>query len=96
MKSFRSSRFFTFASLALAAAAISMAHAVERVATTCTAVYRLACDFVSSGLKLAARTDGAGFARPAVLKVQARVFVLRLAKRDRPRLTPGWRMCPST
>lgn len=96
MKLFRFSRFFAFASLALAAAAIFIAHAVDRVATTCTAVYRLACDFVASGLKLAARGDGVGFARPAMLQVQARAFVLRLAKRDRPRLTPGWRMCPST
>lgn len=27
--------------------------------------------------------------------VQARAFVLRLAKRETPRVTPGWRMCPS-
>lgn len=34
--------------------------------------------------------------RVSLALVQARAFVLRLAKRETPRLTPGWRMCPST
>lgn len=34
--------------------------------------------------------------RAPVLLVQARAFVQRLAKRETPRVTPGWRMCPST
>jgi len=34
-------------------------------------------------------------ARPVEL-VQACAHALSLAKRERPRLMPGWRMCPST
>lgn len=34
-------------------------------------------------------------ARPVEI-LQACAYALRLAKRDRPHLTPGWRMCPST
>lgn len=33
--------------------------------------------------------------RPVVLLVQARAFYTRLIRRDRPRMTDGWRMCPS-
>jgi hypothetical protein len=95
MKSFRSG-FYAFALAAMAVASTSMAHAVERVTTACTSVYHLACDFVSSGLKLAARTEGDGLGRPTVLQVQARAFVLRLAKRERPHVRSQWRMCPST
>ncbi|AVQ81663.1 hypothetical protein [Variovorax sp. PMC12] len=94
MKSFRSS-IAAFALIALAAASSAVAIGFGYVAAGARAVYRVACDLVSGGLKLAARIDGAGFARPAVLLTQARAFVLRLAKRERPHLTPGWRMCPS-
>lgn len=58
-------------------------------------IARAAKDWALGGLKLAARADGDGFARPAVLFVQARAFVLRLAKRERPQLSGSWRMCPS-
>lgn len=27
--------------------------------------------------------------------VRARAFVLRILQRDAPRMTPGWRLCPS-
>jgi len=33
--------------------------------------------------------------RPLVVFVQARAFVMRMAKRERPVVTPRWRMCPS-
>jgi len=33
--------------------------------------------------------------RPRVAFVAAKAFVLRLAKRERPRISPTWRMCPS-
>lgn len=35
-------------------------------------------------------------ARPRVALVKARAFMDRLVKRDRPTVTPFWRMCPST
>lgn len=34
--------------------------------------------------------------RPAVVLRSAKQFVLRIVKRDRPVVTPRWRMCPST
>jgi hypothetical protein len=89
-------RFFGLALAALAIASSVVTLGFGHVAAGARAAYRFACDLVSSGLKLAARTKGHGLGRPAVLQVQARAFVLRLAKRDRPRLTPGWRLCPST
>ncbi|MEO8021084.1 hypothetical protein [Polaromonas sp.] len=45
--------------------------------------------------KLAGGEDE-GEAQPAVMLVQAKAFVLRLAKRERPEVTGSWRMCPST
>ena len=52
-------------------------------------------DTIAYGFKLAAR-DADGFARLAVPLIQAKAFVMRLAKRERPELTGSWRMCPST
>lgn len=34
-------------------------------------------------------------AKPRVMLVSARSFVARLMRRERPALSPGWRMCPS-
>lgn len=34
-------------------------------------------------------------ARPVEM-LQACAYALRMAKRERPRVTPGWRMCPTT
>lgn len=94
MKSFRSS-IAAFALVALAAASSAVAIGFGYVAAGARAVYRFACGLVSNGLKLAARAEGDGLGRPAVALTQARAFVLRLAKRERPHPTPGWRMCPS-
>lgn len=88
-------RFYSFVAAAMVAIASTAVFAFDRVSTACTAVYQLACNFVASVpakfaepvLKLAARP---------VEVLQACAYALRLAKRDRPRLTPGWRMCPST
>jgi hypothetical protein len=95
MNRFRSSRFCTLAIAAMVAIASTAFFVFDRVATACTAVYQVAREFVASvpakfaepALKLAARP---------VEILQACAYALRLAKRDRPRLTPGWRMCPST
>lgn len=95
MASIRSSRFCTFAIAALMSVASTAVVAFDRAAAACTAVYQFACDFVASvpakfaepALKLAARP---------VEILQACAYALRLAKRERPRMMPGWRMCPST
>lgn len=80
------------ACFAMASAAVAWARpAVELVVNT----YRAAKKLVLDGFKLAAN-GGDGLFRPAVLLVQAKAFVARLAKRERPEVTGSWRMCPST
>ena len=41
------------------------------------------------------QTKAPGQEKPRVALVAAKAFVLSLAKRERPRVTPRWRMCPS-
>lgn len=89
------SRFLHLAVAALSVMASGAAVVVDRIATACSAIYRFACDFVAS--------VPAKFEQPALQLVprpvellQACAYALRLAKRERPRLMPGWRMCPST
>jgi hypothetical protein len=74
--------------------------AYDTVATATSTVYTLcarAVDWVIERMGVVAKR----LARPLLVPrvdaalVQARAFVLRLAKRETPRLTPGWRMCPS-
>lgn len=59
------------------------------------AVKRKAWGWIEPALQLAKRDDGVGFGKPAVLLVQARAFVMRIAKRERPVIRAAWRMCPS-
>lgn len=51
-------------------------------------------DWALDGLALASAAADK-LAPPAVVLVQAKAFVLRLTKRDRPVITASWRMCPS-
>lgn len=87
------SRFFM---LAVAGCLAFASIAYNAVASPMVAIARALKGWTLDGLKLAAGSDGEGFARPQVLFVQARAFVLRLAKRERPQLSGSWRMCPST
>jgi hypothetical protein len=92
MKSFRT----LFAVIALAAAS-AIALATDILAPAVTAVRRAAGvfrDFILGALELAHQP--AAVRQPAVLLVQAKAFVLRLIKRERPVVTASWRMCPST
>lgn len=83
--------FLAIALLACAALAVACYHAV---ADPVVSIYQVAKSFVLDAFKLAG-TEGVGFALPAVVLVQAKAFVLRLAKRERPVVTSSWRMCPS-
>lgn len=83
-----------FLHLAVAAVAL-MASSATAVATACTAVYRIACDFVASVPAAFEQSALQLVARPVEL-LQSCAYALRLAKRERPRMMPGWRMCPST
>lgn len=72
----------------------------DTVATATSTVYTLcarAVDWVIDRMVSVAKRVAQPLQVPRVAAalVQARAFVLRLAKRETPRLTPGWRMCPS-
>ena len=96
MKRFLFAPFLLFASLALA----SISFAVDRVTeayglckTLALAVRDRAVQAIDFGLKLFA-TDLGG-RNPSVRIVQAKAFVQRIIKRERPIVTASWRACPS-
>ncbi len=81
------------ASSVVTAATTFVSDAFGYVASSVSAAYRVVKKLVADGFKLMERADSARVAeRPLV---QAKAFVQRLAKRERPTVTPGWRMCPS-
>ncbi len=86
-----------FTSLIVAAAALCMAAASTAYRQTADAVCTFARAFknvVLDGFKLAAQLDS-GKALAVVPFVQAKAFVLRIIKRERPEVSTSWRMCPS-
>lgn len=89
------SRVFTLAFAAVALMAGTATVVAGRVATACTAVYRFACDLVASVPAKFEQPSLKLVMRPIEL-LQACAYARRLVKRDRPRVTPSWRMCPST
>lgn len=89
-KTFRASLVaFAMAGLALAVAA------TDRVASIFQSAYCGVRDFF---LDVVATVSGPveRMQAPAVRLVQAKAFVMRLVKRERPVVTNAWRMCPST
>lgn len=90
-----------FASIALVAAAVMSAscRAVDDVASMAVAAFTRVktaiCTFAAEAVKTVAE-QFAAIAQIRVPLLQARAFVTRLAKRERPVLTASWRMCPST
>lgn len=78
-----------YAALAMAATAciVSIRDSFASFAQACK---RLALHFVDI-VAPAAET----LQRPAVAFVQAKAFVQRIVKRERPVMTASWRMCPS-
>jgi len=93
MTSTRSS-FLSFAVAALAIASTAVTFTVGRVTTACTYAFRVATDFLTSAVAKFAEPVLRLARRPVELQ-QACAYALTLAKRERPRVTPGWRMCPS-
>jgi len=88
------SRFFTVALLACAAVAAFSVSTYDHAVTAVSVAYRGVKDFLVEGFKLVAGTPETP-KEPAVQLVQAKSFVQRIVKRQRPMVTPGWRMCPS-
>lgn len=82
-------------SFALAAAVCLAAVAVASTAYHSAA--HAACAWAWERIEpvLAKFTSEPSLLRPRVAFVAAKAFVLRLAKRERPQMSPTWRMCPS-
>lgn len=67
----------------------------DRIADLYVSAKEAIISFASAAVEaVAAKT--ADLIAQATPLVQARAFVMRLAKRERPELTGSWRMCPST
>lgn len=90
--------------LLLASAALALSAFSSAIDTTVVAVYRM-----RRALNVVASFFGAAFDKlvmavfhksapnkPAVLLMQAKQFVLRTIKRERPQIEARYRMCPST
>lgn len=87
---------FRSALILVACAALAAAsYAVDQVTTYAVSAYHRVGDFF---LNVVATVVGPmeRLLAPAVQLVQAKAFVMRLAKRERPVVTSAWRMCPST
>ncbi len=93
----RSSRLFAIAAIACAAAAGAFASAAVASRDYVVAAVHRAWDFVVEGLRVtpAVQPVSPSQREPSVALVAAKAFILRLVKRERPRVTPMWRMCPS-
>jgi predicted MPP superfamily phosphohydrolase len=89
MKSFRN-----VLSLAVLACAAFVSSGVAAVQAIAVATYQSVKSWMLDGFKLMAATSDA-HARPAITVVQAKAFVQRIIKRERPELSSSWRMCPS-
>jgi len=85
------------ASIALLACAALASVAVatyDRVVGAAASAYAGIRAFVLDAVATVAGSDS-GAKGSMVLFVQAKAFVLRIAKRERPVVTASWRMCPS-
>ena len=92
-RSFRS--ILAFAAAACLTAASTYETVIDHVGRACTFVRDKVVGFLEVAVASFKEAALPLVARPVEL-LQACAYALRLAKRDRPRVTPGWRMCPST
>lgn len=89
--------FGLLAAVALAAACTFAVSARETIVATARAARDRVFGWLDAvSAPFARRADWTDIQRAEVPLVQARAFVMRLAKRERPVTTSRWRMCPST
>lgn len=81
--------------LALAACALAGHFVTVAVFQPIAAVCRFVGYHFGEACALASHSAGAKKAKP-VLLVKVQAFAATMAKRERPVLSPTWRMCPST
>ncbi len=90
----KSRRFLSIVMLACVALATVAVAAIRSVVTFACEVGMRAKSWLLDAVSIVAGTD-AEQPKVAVLMVQAKAFMQRLVKRDRPVVTASWRMCPS-
>lgn len=92
----RSNRLFAIVAIAIAAASAVTTAATDIYAYAVAAVHR-AWDYVSTSFRTLPSSPPKAQAdlNPISLLVAAKAFMQRMSKRERPRVTPLWRMCPS-
>lgn len=89
----RSNRLFCALAAACLAGAAFVSAAADRVVGALSRGFdRLLCAWVEP---FQAQAKPPGQETPRLALVISKAFVLRLFKRERPRVTPRWRMCPS-
>ena len=95
MKRFFIHTLATLAAIAFAAVYLLRVDILEPVAAACRYVTVKIKDFAVHVVSVLATPTPSG-REPAVLLVQAKAFVARIAQRKRPQITASWRMCTST
>lgn len=86
-------RYLSFAVAAAFAAASTGYHVVHDVVV---AAWRFACSAYLEPFVAAFKAEKLELQERPVEKAQACAYATGIAKRERPRVTPGWRMCSST
>lgn len=89
----KKSLFGLMAATMVAACLAVASYAREAVNYAYSAAQRIGSAFMDGFSKLTAEPM---LVLPKVAFVQAKAFVQRIAKRERPIMTSTWRMCPST
>ena len=86
-------RILSFAAMACLAAAAFVAGTGVAIAATARRVWDAVTAWVSPPEAIHSKSPDQ--TRAGVALVTARAYVQRMLRRNRPDVTPGWRMCPS-
>ena len=84
----------SFLAIALLACASIASACYDAVASPIVAAYRVVKGFVLGAFDAMA-VESSEPRKPMVQQVQAKAFMQRIEKRERPVITSAWRMCPS-
>lgn len=93
----RSNRLFAIVAIAIASVASAVTTAATDIYTHAVAAVHRAWDYMSACFRALPSSPPKAQAdlNPISLLVAAKSFMQRMSKRERPRVTPLWRMCPS-
>lgn len=77
-----------------AAICIAVSAFAAPVLKAVASIYRFATSWLIAGIEAFAPAHAREM-QPSFTKAKVKAFVQRILKRERPNVTPGWRMCPS-